>query len=86
MAADQSIATILDETIAALSNFDSARLESLEQRIETLSGSAVELNAADVNAILQKKHLLEILLRNCDANLNTLKRLHARSARESWVR
>ena len=86
MAANQSIATILDETIAALSSFDSARLESLEQQIRALSGSTVEVDAAEGNAVLQKKHLLEILLRNCDANLNTLKRLHARSAREPWVR
>ena len=82
----QPITAILDETIAALSRFDGARLEVLEQQISTLSRSSFACSSAGVDAILERRRVLESLLRNCDANLNALRRLHPRDRMDPWLR
>ena len=82
----QMVSAILDETIAALTGFDYARLEMLEERMGAMSTTNLDWNAAGISEVQQRSRLLESLLLNCGANLNTLKRLYARNRMEPWVR
>jgi len=82
---DQPVVDILDETVKALSNLDFAKLEALEQRIVTLAESDVRFERDDSGLLLLKKRQLEIILQNCQANLEALTRLHARNMRNQWA-
>jgi hypothetical protein len=85
MTTQGNLALILEETITALSSFDLARLQTLEQSTIELAGSGLRCEAEEMNVLRAKKDVLELLLRNCEPNLNVLKRLHTRSTRESWA-
>ena len=85
MMTDQPVVDILDETVKALSNLDFAKLEALEQRIVTLAESDVRFERDDSGLLLLKKRQLEIILQNCQANLEALTRLHARNMRNQWA-
>jgi hypothetical protein len=85
MAIDQDLANILDEAIAALSDFDLTKLLALEQRIAAVSQGNVGYERDGIGLILSKKRQLEILLQNCQTNLDVLTRLHARSLRNQWA-
>jgi hypothetical protein len=80
----QELADILDETVQALSNLDSAKLDALEQRIVVLAESNQKYES-DIGLALPKKRELEIVLQNCQANLDALTRLHARNMRNQWA-
>lgn len=85
MTTDQTLAEVLDETIKALSNLDSAKLHALEQRIVGLVRSNVKYDRDGIELVLQKKRMLEIILQNFQVNLDTLTRLHARNTRDQWA-
>ncbi len=85
MTINQALADILDETIKALSDLDSHSLQALEQRIVALAESSERYERDDAGLILSKKRLLEIVLQNCQVNLDALTRLHARNMRNQWA-
>jgi hypothetical protein len=85
MTINQALADILDETVKALSDLDSHLLQALEQRIVALAESSDRYERDDAGLILSKKRLLEIVLQNCQVNLDALTRLHARNMRNQWA-
>ena len=85
MTINQALADILDETVKALSDLDSGSLQALEQRIVALAKSSERYERDDAGLILSKKRLLEIVLQNCQVNLDALTRLHARNMRNQWA-
>jgi hypothetical protein len=86
MTIDQALGNILDQTVEAFSNLDSARLHSLEQRIVVIAASNVKFKSDEAaSLILQKQRQLEIVLQNSQANLDALTRLHARNTRNQWA-
>jgi hypothetical protein len=85
MTINQTLAAILDETVKALSDLDSGSLQALEQRIVALAKSGERYERDDAGLILSKKRLLEIVLQNCQVNLDALTRLHARNMRNQWA-
>jgi hypothetical protein len=85
MPINQLLADILDETVSALSELDSEALHALEQRIVMLADSAETFERDAVGLVLQKKRRLEIVLHNCQVNLDALTRLHARNMRNQWA-
>jgi primosomal protein N'' len=85
MTINQALADILDETVKALSDLDSHSLQALEQRIVALAESSERYQRDDAGLILSKKRLLEIVLQNCQVNLDALTRLHARNMRNQWA-
>ena len=85
MTINQALADILDETVKALSDLDSHSLQALEQRIVALAESSERYQRDDAGLILSKKRLLEIVLQNCQVNLDALTRLHARNMRKQWA-
>jgi primosomal protein N'' len=85
MTINQALADILDETVKALSDLDSHSLQALEQRIVALAESSERYERDDAGLILSKKQLLEIVLQNCQVNLDALTRLHARNMRNQWA-
>lgn len=85
MAINQALADILDETVAALSDLDSEALYALEQRIVVLADSDETFERDVVGVVLAKKRLLEIVLQNCQVNLDALTRLNARNMRNQWA-
>jgi hypothetical protein len=85
MPINQALADILDETVAAISDLDSVALHALEQRIVMLADSAEAFERDTVGVVLAKKRLLEIVLQNCNVNLDVLTRLHARNMRNQWA-
>jgi hypothetical protein len=85
MAIDQALADILDETVEALSNLDSAKLHALTQRIAVLAEANMNHERDDIGLVLLKKRQLGIMLQNCQTNLDALTRLHARNMRNQWA-
>jgi hypothetical protein len=85
MTTNRDIAEILDETVKALTDLDSGSLHALEQRIVALAKSGESYESDDAGLILAKKRLLEIVLQNCQVNLDALTRLHARNMRKQWA-
>src|SRR5260370_11916364 len=70
-----ALADILDETVKALSDLDSGSLQALEQRIAPLAESNEVCERDDAGLVLSKKRLLQIVLQNCQVNLDALTRL-----------
>jgi hypothetical protein len=85
MAIDQTLADILDETAEALSKLDLEKLNALEQRIVLLADSHADFAIERIGLVLPKKSQLQILLQNCQVNLDALTRLHARNMRNQWA-
>jgi hypothetical protein len=85
MVTEQAVVDVLDETIQALTHLDFNKLETLEQRISAFARSGARCNENSLELILAKKRLLELILQNCEANLNTLNRLHGRNTRDTWA-
>jgi hypothetical protein len=85
MAIDQAVVDVLDETIQALTLLDFNKLQALEKRISALAESDAKCSEDSVYLILAKKRLLELILQNCEANLNALNRLHGRNTRDQWA-
>jgi hypothetical protein len=85
MVIDQTLVDILDETVEALSNLDLEKLNALERRIVLLAESNANFERDSIGLLLPKKRQLEIMLQNCQANLDALTRLHARNMRNQWA-
>ena len=85
MTINQALTEILDETVKALRDLDSDALQALEQRIVALAKSSESYERDNVGLTLTKKRLLEIVLQNCQVNLEALTRLHARNMRNQWA-
>jgi hypothetical protein len=85
MAIDQAVIDVLDETVQALTLLDFNRLQALEKRISALAKSDVKCSENSLHLIQSKKRLLELILQNCEANLNALYRLHGRNMRDQWA-
>jgi hypothetical protein len=85
MVIDRTLVDILDETAEALSTLDLEKLNALEQRILLLAESNRKFASDGIDMVLQKKRRLEIVLQNCQINLDALSRLHARNMRNQWA-
>jgi hypothetical protein len=85
MAIDRTLVDILEETADALSRWIWRRLNALEQRIVLLSESNTKFARDGIDVALQRKRQLEIILKNCQINLDALNRLHARNRRNQWA-
>jgi hypothetical protein len=85
MTINQALTEILDETVKGLRDLDSDALEALEHRIVALAKSTESYEPDNVGLTLAKKRLLEIVLQNCQVNLEALTRLHARNMRNQWA-
>jgi len=81
----RALADIFDETFIALSSFDLDKLHALEQRIVALAESNAGLESNEIESVLLKKQRLEIILQNCQLNLDALSRLHVRNMRNQWA-
>ena len=86
MAIDLAVANLLDETIRALTLLDFNRLQNLEKQISGFVDSGEKCSRESLTLILTKKHLLGLLLHNCEANLKSLNRLHGKNTRDQWER
>jgi hypothetical protein len=82
---EQSIATVLDETITALSTLDHERLLSLEERILLLAKSGA-IDNGSMPSLLQRQALLKRMLDETQDNLAVLSRLHRDDGSDTWVR
>ena len=83
--AEQSVATVLDETIAALSTLDHERLFSLKERILLLANSGA-LNNASMPSLLQRHATLKRMLDETQDNLAVLSRLRGGDGSDAWAR
>jgi hypothetical protein len=81
----QALVDIFDETFSALSSFDLDKLQALEFRIALLVESTVRFEADEIRGAFLKKRQLEILLQNCQVNLDALSRLHVRNMGNQWA-
>jgi len=83
--AEQSVATVLDGTIAALSTLDHERLLSLQERIVLIAKSG-SINNGALPSLLQRLALLKRMLDETQANLALVTRLHGREGSSTWAR
>lgn len=81
---EHSVATILNETIEALSVFDHDRLSSLEKKIQLLANAGA-LSSCAASAF-ERRQTLKYLLDETRANLTVLIRLHDGNGRSRWER
>ncbi len=82
---EQALLGVLDETIQALTVADAKRLEALRVQAEALPKLQVASGGDQFDQLLAKKQMLEIILRNCESNINVLSRLHQRNTRDQWA-
>jgi hypothetical protein len=85
MAIDQAAADILNETLRAITMLDLNRLKTLEEKISAMAQYSITCGKGDINTILAKKYLLDLILQNCESNLDILNRLHGRNTRDQWA-
>jgi ribosomal protein L16 Arg81 hydroxylase len=85
MTTNGALADILDKTVTALGDLDSDALDALKQQIVTLAESGEKFQHDDAGLVVSKRRLLEIVLQNCQVNLDALTRLHARNMRNQWA-
>jgi hypothetical protein len=84
MAIEQALADVLDETIRALAILDLDALKAMEERSMVLAQSTLIADEADIDSILAKKRVLELVLYHSESNLNALQRLYGRNTRDLW--
>jgi hypothetical protein len=82
---DQGVYAILDETIQALAFLDLDRLQAAEKEVRALAKSGAVVSRENINLILAKKRLLELILQHCKSNLDALNHLHGKNTREQWA-
>lgn len=86
MAIEQALCNALDETIHALALLDLDTLQAIERRVTTLAQSQLVTDGIDIDSILAKKRVLELVLYHSESNLNALRRLYGRNTRDLWER
>ena len=84
MAIEQALCNALDETVHALAILDLDTLQAIERRLTTLAQSQLVTNGIDIDSILAKKRVLELVLYHSESNLNALRRLYGRNTRDLW--
>jgi len=82
---DQAVAEALDETVQAIRVLDLNRLKTPEEKISALAQYSIAWGKGGINAMLAKKHLLDLIVRNCEANLDSLKHLNGKDTRDQWA-
>lgn len=86
MAIEQALGDALDETIHALAILDLDTLQAIEQRLTMLAQSQLVADGFNIDSILAKKRVLELVLSHSESNLNALRRLYGRNTRDLWER
>lgn len=86
MAIEQALCNALDETIHALALLDLDTLQAIERRMTVLAQSQVVTDGIDIDSVLAKKRVLELVLYHSESNLNALRRLYGRNTRDLWER
>lgn len=86
MAIEQALCDALDETIHALAILDLDTLQAIEQRMTMLAQTQPAAGGLDIDSILAKKRVLELVLYHSESNLNALRRLYGRNTRDLWER
>jgi hypothetical protein len=86
MAIEQALCDALDETIHALAILDLDTLQVIERRLTMLAQSRLVTDWIDIDSILAKKRVLEMVLYHSESNLNALRRLYGRNTRDLWER
>jgi hypothetical protein len=81
---EQSVAALLDETIAALSEFDLERLLSLEEKMLLLTNSGI--TGGSIPSLVETQQILGRLLEATQSNIAGLARIHQRDGADAWVR
>ena len=81
---EQAIASVLEETIEALTCFDLERLVSFEEGMTRLMASGATIRP--VASLLEKRTRLKRTLEETRANLDVLERLCSGKDRERWER
>jgi flagellar biosynthesis/type III secretory pathway chaperone len=81
---EQSVAALLDETIAALSEFDLERLLSLEEKTLLLTNSGI--TGGSIPSLVERQQILVRLLEATQSNIAGLARIHQRDGANAWVR
>jgi hypothetical protein len=56
----------------------------MEERSMVLAQSTLIADEADIDSILAKKRVLELVLYHSESNLNALQRLYGRNTRDLW--
>ena len=84
MAIEQALCNALDDTVHALAVLDLDTLQAIEGRLTTLAQSQLVSDGFDIDSILAKKRVLELLLYHSESNLNALRRLYGRNTRDLW--
>jgi hypothetical protein len=86
MAIEQALCNALDETVHALAILDLDTLQAIERQMMTLAQSQLVSDGLDIDSILAKKRVLELVLYHSESNLNALRRLYGRNTRDLWER
>lgn len=86
MAIEQALCNALDETVNALAILDLDTLQAIERRMMTLAQSQLVSDGLDIDSILARKRVLELVLYHSESNLNALRRLYGRNTRDLWER
>jgi len=90
MTIEQALCNALDETIHALAILDLDTLQAVERRMTTLAETQFVMDGLDdgldIDSILAKKRVLELVLYHSESNLNALHRLYGRNTRDLWER
>lgn len=82
----QAVANVLDKTIEALASLDLKSLQVLEEQTAALAESKLLGDEVGMYVVLEKKHVLELVLDDSASNLNALNRLYGRNTRDPWER
>jgi hypothetical protein len=84
MAIEQALCNALDETVHALAILDLDTLQAIERRMTMLAETQPVTDGLDIDSILAKKRVLELVLYHSESNLNALRRLYGRNTRDLW--
>lgn len=86
MGIEQALCNALDETVHALAILDLDTLQAIERQMTTLAQTEPVADGLDIDSILAKKRVLELVLYHSESNLNALRRLYGRNTRDLWER
>ncbi|GGG73828.1 hypothetical protein [Edaphobacter dinghuensis] len=86
MGIKQALCNALDETVHALAILDLDTLQAIERQMTTLAQTEPVADGLDIDSILAKKRVLELVLYHSESNLNALRRLYGRNTRDLWER
>jgi hypothetical protein len=78
MANHSALAEIVDGTVEALIRLDLGKLQDNEARVLAIAGTQVAACGDGIDRILAKKRVLELVLKNAEETLDTIRRLSDR--------